>query len=954
MTISSSNRKAGPFTGNGVTVAFPFAFKVFTTADVLVVQAVTATGVETTLALGTNYTVTLNADQNANPGGTLTMLVAPPTGYTLTATSQVGNLQPMDLTNAGGFYPKVLNDAADRAAIQVQQLNEGLGRSLKFPVSDGDYDPTMPGKSQRLGRVLAFHETTGDPVQGPSIGDVGTVSGNIANVATVASNIANVNTVASDIANVNIVAHDIGNMNTVAENIGSVNTVAGSIADVNTVAENLSDVTNFSNVYLGPRVSNPITRSNGSALQNGDIYFNTATNRMMAYANGVWYTTETEGATDAALVSYTPGGVGAVPTTAQTELRRAINPKNFGCVGDGVTDDTVNFQKALVAAAGRTLQCLDSGTYFVYALKVYANTVVDLGAATIKKRPATISDQTLPQFTGNSTVWWSTSAALMAPLFYVVGDNVVFKGGTLDGNRSAETYQTGTWGGSFAVEGNRCGILASHSAIDDVKSLTVSGVKFRNLFGDSIVTEYMTGTLTVENCTEDNAGAIFIYSISQWNAPYTQAGNVFFTGNKLGGVRNQNNVRNPGVVEGTSLVMQGNIIDGSAQDLSGGFKIQGISNVSCVGNVFIKEYLKPQSQPGWMGDTFVFSNNICNSTTPDTHITGLIMGYHSMKSLTASGNNIVNGSLSIERASLVVNCVNNLIKWDVNPTIRVSAISGGANGAAAGKAVIANNTVELGGLDNVAFFYPPADCGTNILVGNTITNATHAWYFQHGASVLAASEIQIIGNSFTNCRSIGRINIPSAMKGLVIKNNTFTNCNPTAAPNYGTTSPAFVVTFTAAAYTVDSVVIDGNYFDRSYAVPSYGYPTISCAAGPTVTDFVFTKNIFAFNSLVNGWSFGMNAAAMTFSNVYVFDNHLVGDFAFNSGATITNQHISGNSFTGAGRKVLNTTKKVIDINGSLTTTVGAAGGATALPATPLGYVTVTVDGTDRKIPYYNA
>lgn len=35
------------------------------------------------------------------------------------------------------------------------------------------------------------------------------------------------------------------------------------------------------------------------------------------------------------------------------------------------------------------------------------------------------------------------------------------------------------------------------------------------------------------------------------------------------------------------------------------------------------------------------------------------------------------------------------------------------------------------------------------------------------------------------------------------------------------------------------------------------------------------------------------------------------------------------------------------------TTVGAAGGASALPATPVGYMTVDINGTNRKIPYYN-
>lgn len=34
------------------------------------------------------------------------------------------------------------------------------------------------------------------------------------------------------------------------------------------------------------------------------------------------------------------------------------------------------------------------------------------------------------------------------------------------------------------------------------------------------------------------------------------------------------------------------------------------------------------------------------------------------------------------------------------------------------------------------------------------------------------------------------------------------------------------------------------------------------------------------------------------------------------------------------------------------TTVGAAGGATALPATPLGYAIVEIAGQAVKIPYY--
>jgi hypothetical protein len=40
------------------------------------------------------------------------------------------------------------------------------------------------------------------------------------------------------------------------------------------------------------------------------------------------------------------------------------------------------------------------------------------------------------------------------------------------------------------------------------------------------------------------------------------------------------------------------------------------------------------------------------------------------------------------------------------------------------------------------------------------------------------------------------------------------------------------------------------------------------------------------------------------------------------------------------------------LNDTTQTTVGAAGGASALPATPTGYVPVTIDGTEYVLPYY--
>lgn len=73
--------------------------------------------------------------------------------------------------------------------------------------------------------------------------------------------------------------------------------------------------------------------------------------------------------------------------------------------------------------------------------------------------------------------------------------------------------------------------------------------------------------------------------------------------------------------------------------------------------------------------------------------------------------------------------------------------------------------------------------------------------------------------------------------------------------------------------------------------------------------------------------------------------------ATGSGAKRAIHILRNGSFTFA---VMNDGKFEI-ATGNITTTVGAAGGASALPATPLGYISaVTEAGTNIKIPYYNA
>ena len=169
MTISSTTRIAGPFIGNGTASVFPFTFKVFSAADIDVIRLTVSSGVETTLVLTTDYTVTLNVDQNSNPGGSITLVAGNlASGFTLTITSDIANLQPTDLTNQGGFYPEVITDSFDRATIQIQQMADEVSRSIKAPISDASPDMELPSASVRANTFLAFDASGNPTVQAAS------------------------------------------------------------------------------------------------------------------------------------------------------------------------------------------------------------------------------------------------------------------------------------------------------------------------------------------------------------------------------------------------------------------------------------------------------------------------------------------------------------------------------------------------------------------------------------------------------------------------------------------------------------------------------------------------------------------------------------------------------------------------------------------------------------------
>ena len=316
--------------------------------------------------------------------------------------------------------------AYDSGFVDVYRNGVKLVNGTDFTATNGS--TVVLNSATNLGDtvdIVAYGATT--------LASINTVAGNISNITTVASDIegdnnietvadaiANITTVANNTSNINSVAADLNsdnNIETVADAIANVNTVAGISSDVTTVANNVTDVTNFADVYQSGKANDPSTRNDGSALQVGDLYFNTTNDELRVYSGSAWQSIKAGslnvqnftgdgsdttfvlssdpgnenntqiyidgvyqqkdtyslsgstitfseappnlsdievvvissvslGTTAADLVTYTPAGTGAVDTTVQTKLRESVSVKDFGAVGDGVTDDTAAFEAA--------------------------------------------------------------------------------------------------------------------------------------------------------------------------------------------------------------------------------------------------------------------------------------------------------------------------------------------------------------------------------------------------------------------------------------------------------------------------------------------------------------------------------------------------------------------------------------------------------------------------------
>lgn len=110
------------------------------------------------------------------------------------------------------------------------------------------------------------------------------------------------------------------------------------------------------------------------------------------------------------------------------------------------------------------------------------------------------------------------------------------------------------------------------------------------------------------------------------------------------------------------------------------------------------------------------------------------------------------------------------------------------------------------------------------------------------------------------------------------------------------------------------------------------------------------------NTILDCASGGIYAIRINGTNKLYIETNLVSpgsDLSLALGSTSsrwTNVFAGGAQFTG---NALTGAAGTVSLGGVVSTTVGAGGGASALPATPLGYWSANVAGTPVKIPYYS-
>lgn len=265
--IEYVKRLAGPFTSEGQS-RLPFGFLIFEKTDVYVATADDPEAQAKMLVYGQDYSVEMNADQTATPGGTVVLTTPIVKGNIFVVGSAVAYTQNMQLTNYSRFPPEIINEAMDRVVVQIQQLVERLGRTLSVPTtSDSTPEQLIEKLMSAQDDARQFADAAQKSAEEAKKSELKTAE--YAEAATVLVPMkAEIKTVADNIEPVVATGTAIEDVKTVASIKPEVVEVAGKSYEVTKVAEKIADVVTVSKGM--PYVETVATDLIGKVVGNGD------------------------------------------------------------------------------------------------------------------------------------------------------------------------------------------------------------------------------------------------------------------------------------------------------------------------------------------------------------------------------------------------------------------------------------------------------------------------------------------------------------------------------------------------------------------------------------------------------------------------------------------------------------------------------------------------------------
>ena len=417
-------------------------------------------------------------------------------------------------------------------------------------------------------------------------------------------------------------------------------------------------------------------------------------------------------------------------------------------------------------------------------------------------------------------------------------------------------------------------------------------------------------------------------------------------------------------------------------------------NVTLDHNALDDQYLRLDGTTQPAGAINFNSQNITNGGTFTASsfvgaLTGNVQG-----DVTGDVTGNVSGTAGAVDFPNVTNKPTTVAGYRITDALALSSLSVGADASASGSGGIAFND------SSGVFTYTPPDLSSYLTAesdtldlvtdrgATTTNNITVGSVTTTGTNTLVGTEIKIVGNKIETINSNSNINLEPAGTGVVeitsgvtvpdTKTVVFGNGNSIASNGTGvletstTTNRIKADTFEVKNSANDETLLTAAnagpvtlYYDNSSKLNTTN-TGVNIGGGITVqNDVEATGNLGSANLTSGRVTFATTGgvltdnAKLTFNGATLDINGSVDATVFlTEGLRITQNDISSTRSNEPLTIAANGTGNVqIDdptiIGATLQTTVGGDGGGSGLPATPVTYLRISINGTEYKIPLYN-